>query len=88
MEQRADFVGLARQPDANISELCLRFLISRKTGYKWLARDDLQERSRRPHKQPQPYGASAGTASAGHPRSPPGLGRTQNCPRAAARSGH
>ena len=52
MEQRADFVGLARQPDANISELCRRFLISRKTGYKWLARDDLQERSRRPHNSP------------------------------------
>jgi transposase-like protein len=52
MEQRADFVGLARQPEANFSELCRRFRISRETGYKWLARDDLQERSRRPHSSP------------------------------------
>jgi len=52
IEQRQDFVGLASQPDANISELCRRFQISRKTGYKWLNRDDAQDRSRRPHSSP------------------------------------
>lgn len=51
-DQRQDFVGLARQPDANISELCSRFKISRKTGYKWLGRDDLEDRSRRPKSSP------------------------------------
>jgi transposase InsO family protein len=51
-DQRREFVGLARQPDANISELCRRFGISRKTGYKWLGRDDLKDRSRRPHRSP------------------------------------
>jgi len=51
-DQREEFVGLARQPDANISELCRRFDISRKTGYKWLGREDLDDRSRRPHSSP------------------------------------
>jgi len=49
---REEFVGLARQPDANISELCRRFEISRKTGYKWLQREDLDDRSRRPKSSP------------------------------------
>ena len=35
---RAKFVRLAQNEDANISQLCERFQISRKTGYKWLAR--------------------------------------------------
>ena len=48
IEQRAEFVALARLPDSNVSELCRRFGISRKTGYKWLARDEPQEQSRRP----------------------------------------
>ena len=43
---------LARQPGANISELCRRFRISRKTGYKWLDRKDLADRSRRPQHSP------------------------------------
>jgi transposase InsO family protein len=51
-DQREEFVRLARQEDANISELCRRFGISRKTGYKWLARDDLEDRSRRPRGSP------------------------------------
>ena len=51
-DQREEFVGLARQPDANVSELCRRFGISRKTGYKWLGRDDLEDASRRPHSSP------------------------------------
>ena len=38
MELRGEFVSLASQEDANVSELCRRFGISRKTGYKWLAR--------------------------------------------------
>jgi transposase InsO family protein len=51
-QQREEFVRLARQPDANVSQLCRRFAISRKTGYKWLARDDLRDRSRCPHSSP------------------------------------
>ncbi|TAK78515.1 MAG: IS481 family transposase [Aquabacterium sp.] len=52
-EQREEFVQLARQPQANISELCRRFGISRKTGYKWLGREDLEDRSRRPQTSPR-----------------------------------
>jgi transposase-like protein len=35
---RLEFVKLARQDGANMSMLCRRFGISRKVGYKWLAR--------------------------------------------------
>ena len=49
---REEFVRLARQPGANVSELCRRFDISRKTGYKWLGREDVQDRSRRPKTSP------------------------------------
>jgi transposase InsO family protein len=58
MTLRQEFVSLASQQDANISQLCQRFGISRKTGYKWLARaapDDpgaLADRPRRPLKSP------------------------------------
>ena len=51
-EQREEFVQLAKQPHANVSELCRRFGISRKTGYKWLGRQDLDDRSRRPKSSP------------------------------------
>jgi transposase InsO family protein len=50
---RREFVSLARQPGANLSELCRRYGISRKTGHKWRDRGDLlEERSRRPHQSP------------------------------------
>ena len=38
MSQRKEFVSLAMVDGANMSRLCRRFEISRKTGYKWLAR--------------------------------------------------
>jgi transposase InsO family protein len=53
---REEFVLLAQQPDRNMAQLCERFRISRKTGYKWLARlasdGALQDRSRRPRSSP------------------------------------
>lgn len=58
MSLRSEFVTYARQPDANIRQLCQRFGISPKTGYKWLGRVDeagrvgLADRSRRPHTSP------------------------------------
>lgn len=58
MELKTEFVMLAEQPNANMSQLCRRFGISRPTGYKWLARyqaeglDGLVERSRRPRRSP------------------------------------
>ena len=53
MSQRREFVGLAKSETVTVSELCRRFGISRKTGYKWLGRaEDLREHSRRPHETP------------------------------------
>jgi transposase InsO family protein len=55
---RFEFVNQALMKNANISQLCRVFGISRKTGYKWLQRyiedgkDGLQDRSRRPHTSP------------------------------------
>jgi transposase InsO family protein len=52
MQGREEFVRLALAEDANVALLCRRFGISRKTGYKWLARQrgggQLADRSRRP----------------------------------------
>lgn len=59
--KRLEFVQLADQGSVPIAELCRRFGISRKTGYKWLRRqqsagDDLQaklgDQSRRPRSSP------------------------------------
>lgn len=62
---RQEFIALAQEDGANRRELCRRFGISPKTGYKWLARvaavdggdahaaaAALSDRSRRPHGSP------------------------------------
>jgi len=38
MSSQLEFVTLASVPGANVSQVCSRFGISRKTGYKWLDR--------------------------------------------------
>jgi len=56
MSLRKEFVTFAEAGVTSISELCRRFDISRKTGYKWLNRyrqegaAGLRDRSRRPHR--------------------------------------
>lgn len=52
MSQRQEFVTLAQQESVCFAELCRRFGISRKTGYKWLSRSELKDRSRRPRHSP------------------------------------
>ena len=58
MSLKLEFVQLADKADVNMSALCRRFNISRKTGYKWLrryredGREGLKERSRRPNRSP------------------------------------
>jgi len=56
MSQRQEFVQLALQPDVSFSQLCRRFQISRKTGYKFVRRvldqEGLEDRSRCPHHSP------------------------------------
>jgi transposase InsO family protein len=55
---REEFVQLAMQPGVNRRDLCRRFGISPKTGYKWLARhilegaSGLSDRARRPRHSP------------------------------------
>ena len=54
MEQRERFIDDSRLGLYDMTELCARYAISRKTGYKWLARYDaggrpaLHDRSERP----------------------------------------
>ena len=61
MSQRLEFVQLAQQPGVNFRQLCRRFGISARTGYKWLARyraqgpAGLADRSRRPQRSPEQY---------------------------------
>jgi len=58
MDQRLDFVHDAQSNRFTMVELCARYGVSRRIGYKWLARfaDDgrrgLADRSRRPHTCP------------------------------------
>jgi transposase InsO family protein len=58
MSNRREFVLLALQPHSNVRELCRRFGVSPKTGYKWISRyqrqgeTGLAEQSRRPHHSP------------------------------------
>src|SRR5512144_1662588 len=58
MSERQEFIAFARQEGATIAAVCRQFGISRKTGYKWLARAATGERafpdrSRRPHASPR-----------------------------------
>ena len=55
MSLREEFVHLVESEQVSMTELCRRFQISRKTGYKWVQRfgaegaAGLTDRSRRPH---------------------------------------
>ena len=59
MIQRLEFVSLAKQPGVNFRQLCVRFGISRRVGYKWLSRFEaggftaLEDQSRRPRHFPR-----------------------------------
>ena len=59
MEEMIRFVMLARSTRFTVTELCVQFGITRKTGYKHLERyaaeglKGLQPRSHRPHRFPQ-----------------------------------
>ena len=58
MSERKDFIKRVRKENANMSQLCKAYQISRKTGYKWLKRyreegvAGLADRSRRPRHFP------------------------------------
>src|SRR5260370_40275061 len=69
VEQRGEFVSLARVEGANVSQLCERFGISRKTGHKWLrlfgSKKSLADRSRRPQHSPTRTARKMGQAVLG-----------------------
>lgn len=58
MSQRQEFVRLYHQRTLSMAELCRRYEISRKTGYKWIGRyshggaEALADQSRRPRSSP------------------------------------
>ena len=58
MDQRTRFIADHLRETHTITELCDRYGVSRKTGYKWIDRylrlgpAGLEERSRRPHRAP------------------------------------
>jgi putative transposase len=57
-DQKTQFVSEYLRDSLSFTELCLRYHISRKTGYKWTARYKVEgpaglvDRSRRPHSSP------------------------------------
>lgn len=59
MKAREEFVSDVRRGSLSHAEVCRRHGISRRTGYKWLSRDQgdeeagLADRSRRPHVSPR-----------------------------------
>jgi transposase InsO family protein len=62
MSERVKFIAAFLRCDDSFSDLCRDFGISRKTGYKWLRRYELEgpraleDRSRAPHHHPQATG--------------------------------
>jgi len=53
MSQRLEFIDEAGLRERSFSALCRRYGISRKTGYKYLARNDAAELSRKPLTSPR-----------------------------------
>lgn len=73
MEQRKEFLEAAMRGEHSFTELCRRFGISRKNGYKWLNRHRIElafpggkvsfaDRSRRPHNSPTAISAEVEAA--------------------------
>lgn len=58
MDQKTQFLSEYRRGSLSLAELCRRYEVSRKTGYKWIGRYDVEgpsglvDRSRRPHSHP------------------------------------
>jgi transposase InsO family protein len=80
MEQRERFIRDDQLALYTMSELCDRYGISRKTGYKWLARFDaggrvgLRDRSRAPHRCPHRIAADVAQLICGARRQHPSWG--------------
>ena len=59
VDERLQFIEECKSQEWSMAEVCRRFEVSRKTGYKWLARyeteglDGLNDRSHAPHHNPR-----------------------------------
>jgi transposase InsO family protein len=53
MSQRIEFIAAAGRRELSFSALCRSYGVSRKTGYKYLARGDAAEQSRKPLRSPR-----------------------------------
>ena len=68
LDERVRFVVAGREGDLSMSALCAQFGVSRRTGYKWLARydaeelDGLRDRSRARHTQANATSGTIATA--------------------------
>ena len=84
MDERVQFISDYQRQLWTMTELCDRYNVSRKTGYKWLARYDadgpagLTNRSSRPHQSPQTTDeamvAAIVTSALGRQEDSPGAG--------------
>ena len=85
VEQRERFIDDHRLGLYHMTELCARYAVSRKTGYKWLARYDaggrpaLCDQSRAPHSCPHKIAGADRAAVCAARRAPSGLGTGQAC---------
>ena len=85
MDERVLFIADYLRKANSFSQLCERYGISRKTGYKWVERyratgaDGLIERSRRPHRagQETPYAIRQAILELRDQRDPPGPKKLQ-----------
>ena len=59
LDERLQFIEECKSQEWSMAEVCRRFEVSRKTGYKWLGRyeaggiDALQDGSHAPHHNPR-----------------------------------
>ncbi len=80
MDERLSFIVSWREDGVSMAELCRRYGVSRKTGYKWVDRYEaaglagLQERSRAPLRHPHQVAPALAEAALGVRRSHPSWG--------------
>lgn len=85
MDQKLLFIADHLRELSSFKDLCFRYGISRKTGYKWVARyhelgiEGLQEQSRKPHQHPLkiPYIVREAIVALRKRRDPPGPKKIQ-----------
>lgn len=85
MDQKLFFIADHLRAPGTFTDLCDRYSISRKTGYKWVARyhelgiEGLQDQSRKPHHHPlkTPYAVRRAIIKLRNRREPPGPKKLQ-----------